>query len=197
MDYPFVGIDYGSKLAGTTVGVYLSVQTGWEILAPPKKADADAALFHWITQLPVGQIFIDAPLSLPLVYANPKVADDYFYRAADRQIQAMSPMFLGGLTARAMRLKRQLEAVNIATLEVYPGGLARHLGLAQWNYKQGWPADFHFWSTLQAQLPEPFPQELVHHWHGVDGLLAWVTGWRQQQGLAQAVGDPDEGLIWI
>ena len=118
--YEFIGVDYGSKLAGTTAISYLE-EGKIRILQSKKKEDADQFLSELILRLSPKSIFIDAPLSLPAAYHNK--GTDYFYRKADRDCKAMSPMFLGGLTARAMKLKAQHADRNF--IEVYPAMLAR------------------------------------------------------------------------
>ena len=106
-----IGIDYGSKMAGTTVIAYLK-SGKLHFAQSQKKKDADLFVENWVAQHQPRAIFLDAPLSLPGVYTEPEAYDDYFYRAGDRLLRAMSPMFLGGLTARAMRLSRRLKATG-------------------------------------------------------------------------------------
>ncbi len=66
-----IGIDYGSKLAGTTALAYLS-PTGVAIpLQSTAKKDADAFILQHLESLPPHQVFIDAPLSLPGKYRFP------------------------------------------------------------------------------------------------------------------------------
>jgi uncharacterized protein len=98
-------------------------------------------------------VCIDAPLSLPGVFTGLAGCDDYFYRASDRALRAMSPMFLGGLTARAMRLanhsasrlarraaqrehEQNDEHGHIHFYETYPAEAARRLALKEVGYKQ-------------------------------------------------------------
>jgi hypothetical protein len=91
------GVDYGSKLAGTTVTCTLDAPSGqvhFQKSAP--REDADAFLRNYLLQSQPAFIFLDAPLSLPGVYRGLAGCRDYFYREADRQLGAMSPMFLGG-----------------------------------------------------------------------------------------------------
>lgn len=44
---------------------------------------------------------------------------------ADRQAKDMSPMFLGGLTARAIALSKEWRKLGIAVHEAYPAALIR------------------------------------------------------------------------
>jgi predicted nuclease with RNAse H fold len=191
---PFIwGIDYGSKLAGTTV--IASYDGGYIGLASAKKGeDADAFLLAQLLDHPPGKIFLDAPLSLPGVYTQPERYTDHFYRQADRELGAMSPMFLGGLTARAMRLASLLRQQDFQVWETYPAALARLLGLKEKGYKTSQEALVSCTDLLSKHLNISFPTP--QHWHQADALLALASGIRQQQGIGQCIGG-EEGQIWL
>jgi uncharacterized protein len=194
----FVGIDYGSKLAGTTVVAYFDAATEQVHFrtAAPKK-DADAFLLTTLAELRPALVFLDAPLSLPAVYTGQNGGKDYFYRAADRQLRAMSPMFLGGLTARAMQLKNKLQQDGITVFETYPARHAQRFSLKTLHYKQQLehlPAVLDF---LRLHLPFVFEAAAVRSWHQVDALLAFYTGVRFAEKTAEVFGDADEGQIWV
>ena len=195
------GIDYGSRRAGTTV------IARWTPDAPERKVDfgisekkADADLFvqtHFLRDRPQ-HIFLDAPLSLPGVYVGLPDCHDHFYRRCDRELKAMSPMFLGGLTARAMRLAVFLRKHDCHVHEVYPGALAREWKLKDLNYKEqkGYLPDVI--TALQERLPElPFTAKDIRTWHHVDALLALVSGIRFLREEAVIVGDAAEGVILV
>jgi shikimate kinase/predicted nuclease with RNAse H fold len=194
----FAGIDYGSKLAGTTAIAFYAPQTGQiEFLQSTKGQDADEFLLAHFSTNPWTAAFLDAPLSLPGVYGNPGKGGDYFLREADRQAKAMSPMFLGGLTARAMRIKALLEQMQIKTIEVYPGKLARLFGLHLQNYKKKEGSPIQLAKQVQEAVPCPVDWNGLTNWHAFDALLAYTTGWRYMQGHHQVFGDPEEGQIII
>ena len=183
-----VGIDYGSKLAGTTVIASLGSDNVIQLISSDKKQDADEMIRCEMDRLHPSLVGIDAPLSLPSVYQGK--GEDYFYRQCDRQLRAMSPMFLGGLTARAMKLNAQLE---VPLIEVYPGALARAKSFEEFNYKQKTVAYEKILSSLDwaceyAALPE--------NGHQLDAILALYITWRFKNNQAEQVGDPDEGLIY-
>ena len=181
------GIDYGSKLAGTTVIAYSENDT-IKTVSSQKKQNADQFILDFVEKVKPTLIGIDAPLSLPAAFYGK--GDDYFYREADKKLKAMSPMFLGGLTARAIKLKSQISADMI---EVYPGGLSRNLELAQFEYKKK-EADYEAmmnkldWTSELKSTPK--------NSHEFDAILALFITWRAKNNLAQKVGDPDEGLIY-
>ncbi|MBK9525389.1 MAG: hypothetical protein IPO39_11705 [Bacteroidetes bacterium] len=97
------GIDFGSKMAGTTV-IAVAGKTTIRLFSSRKNEDADSFLSVLVKEKGIEELFIDAPLSLPGVYRGILSGNDYFFRESDRVLKAMSPMFLGALTARAMKL---------------------------------------------------------------------------------------------
>lgn len=190
------GIDYGSKLAGTTVIAYLNGKT-ISFYQSEKKKDADAFLKTHIEQLQLATLFIDAPLSLPGVYCNPQQYQDYFYRKADKELKAMSPMFLGGLTARAMRLQAECRVNDIQFIEVYPAAVSKLLELQQFNYKKEKTQISVVAAYLQKKLPFTFDPLLLLTWHHVDALLALYSAWRYVHNEHLSYGDQKEGLIIV
>ncbi len=186
------GIDYGSKLAGTT-SIAFKQNGAICIRACEKKKDADVFILNCAKELRPKTVYIDAPLSLPSVYGGN--GTDYFYRKCDTEVQAMSPMFLGGLTARAMRLKSQLvSTLNIDVFECYPKAYVVKFSelLALYNIKN------------VASLPSFLETFKLRHlstsvecktWHQMDSLIAYKIGLNHQSGQAEIKGDPSEGQI--
>lgn len=198
------GIDYGSKLAGTTVIAYVSENQEIIFAASEKNRDADAFILNWAKIYQPSHIFLDAPLSLPGIYRGLEGCNDHFYRAADRVVQAMSPMFLGGLTARAMQLKAKLKELNIITLEIYPSYLAKVLELDKNIYKkqkEHLPTLLPILLNALGLLVSPSP----HHpmtlspitWHHFDALLALCSGFRYLNNQYLPFGNPEEGMIIV
>ena len=181
-----VGIDYGSKMAGTTVIAFLS-EGKVSLVNSEKKQDADLMINEFLNKHTTEMVGIDAPLSLPNAYTGK--GENYFYRECDKALKAMSPMFLGGLTARAMQLNAQLAQ---DMLEVYPGALARALGLKDFYYK-GKAPDYR--SMLNKLDWEFEVEELPQTSHQMDAILALYIIWKVKNDRAQGVGDPHEGLI--
>ena len=187
------GIDYGSKMAGTTVITYEEDDHLLQI-SSSKKQDADAMIIDAAKQLQPTAIFIDAPLSLPNAYFGK--GDDYFYRKADRVLKAMSPMFLGGLTARAMKLTAELRSSKIEVFETYPGALIRsNLALSEVYSKKGKDHIPEMMQSLQSYLGKyhvPVSPENIHQF---DSLLTWYSGYRHLTGTSVIIGDKEEGVI--
>jgi predicted nuclease with RNAse H fold len=193
------GVDYGSKLAGTTVVCTLEGPTGpvhFRRSAP--KEDADTFLLNYLLQQPPALIFLDAPLSLPGVYRGLPDCSDYFYRQADRQLGAMSPMFLGGLTARAMQLDSTLRRYGLAVCETYPAAQARRLNLQPEGYKKEPSAIVPVLGQIQRSYPSLFSQITgAASWHHVDALLALLAAVRFTGGEHVTYGNAAEGVIII
>jgi len=189
----WIGIDYGAKLAGTTCIAWCEINV-IQVDRVQKGKDADAWLENMVKQLNPDFICIDAPLTLPAAYYNK--GHDYFYRHCDRELQAMSPMFLGGLTARAIRLANLWRMNSIQVNEVYPKGLIQkvHTSLLS-GYKNSKEFSF-FIDVLSRCYPVVFPKN-IGTWHEADAILAWCTGWRIQQKIELKFGNEDEGIITI
>lgn len=191
-----LGIDYGSKLAGTTALVWENEHGLLECRQSEKKKDADRFILQWVERLQPDRILIDAPLSLPGVYRNLPGYSDYFYRKADREAGAMSPMFLGGLTARAMQLCRQLQVGDRQIAEVYPGGLARLMHFSTIGYKK----DMRSVSAVLEVISDKFQLNIIKEtfcsWHAIDALLAYCAGYRIDDEVVVCLGDPKEGQLF-
>ncbi|MCE2496740.1 MAG: DUF429 domain-containing protein [Flavobacteriales bacterium] len=203
------GIDYGSKLAGTTVVATLSQDASPEakvVAAKPqaatlhtsqRKKDADRMILKLAEQERPDLIFIDAPLSLPGAYFG--TDDDFFYRPVDREVGAMSPMFLGGLTARAMQVKVNLERLlpEIQIYESYPKLRAKDLGFTDRGYKK----EVKHIEVLFAELKD-YHHELkfvtqVGTWHHLDALLALSSALRFTAGEHDVYGPEGGACIYV
>lgn len=192
----WAGIDYGSKMAGTTVVAWAEEKTLF-LAQSQKKKDADLWLKQWVDKHRPKQLYLDAPLSLPGVYTEPAQYSDFFYRAGDKAVKAMSPMFLGGLTARAMRLSQELRNLGCATTEVYPGQLSKLIGLDRTRYKKDKDYLASATAIIMLHLQDYLLHEQPANWHQVDALLAFCSGYRHQKGLAEIYGTDAEGQIIV
>ncbi len=190
----FIGIDYGSKMAGTTVVAWVE-DGAIQLAQSEKKKDADRFLLTKISALQPKAIFLDAPLSLPGVYRGLAGCEDYFYRKADRELNAMSPMFLGGLTARAMKLKAAIRAeIDCEIYETYPSALAIEQEWKSLRYKKEIDQLVLLNKLLSHELELPF-DKLPSNWHQFDAAIALLSGKRFFGGNSIIIGDKVEGLI--
>lgn len=189
----WVGIDFGAKLSGNT-SVAWHEKNKIQVAKVAKGEDADSWLEKVIQQLTPKIICIDAPLSLPAGFY--KQGDDFFYRQCDRELHAMSPMFLGGLTARAMRLANLWTMNSIKVYEIYPKALIQYVHFSLLYKYKNLNDISSFIHELSVFYPVAFPQNSLS-WHDVDAILAWCTGWRIQQKIALKFGNDKEGVITV
>jgi predicted nuclease with RNAse H fold len=191
----FYGIDYGKQYAGNTVICYRKSQN-YIFEQVQKKVHTDKYILEKNRQKKPGYIFIDAPLSLPAVYSHPGTySKDYFYRKCDRELGAMSPMFLGGLTARAIKLRDELKTLGIKVLETYPGQLAQHFKLKNEGYKKNRKNIQPCIEMITQKLEGTVDPHEVVSWHHFDALLCCLSAERYFKGEAKIHGDEKEGVI--
>lgn len=187
----WIGIDLGGQTTGSTAICYL--QKGFlQFDQAPIRSNADDWIFNWLGKhQEIESIFIDAPLSLPAAYFDK--GRDFMFREADRQVGAMSPMFLGGLTARAIRLKYELEKKDLEIKETYPAHLEKELFGHKTPKKQSIPLE----RLDELSLLSGYGVSEVKNRHQYDALLAWVSGWRHYKQQHKVFGDQKEGVIII
>lgn len=194
-----VGIDFGAKMAGTTV---LAVFDNAEVafICSKKGSSADLLVRSTLSKGGPGTIAIDAPLSLPAVYRDNYVArsgaegSDYHFRACDKALGAMSPMFLGGLSARAMELSAWLRGKNFEVVETYPRASALRIGLDHTGYKNDGASVVRCADAISEECGFTLQRTPVT-WHEIDALLALSSAIRHREGKCQSYGSLEEGLI--
>lgn len=189
-----VGIDYGNKYAGTTVICYNS-RHKIKFVQSSKNADADSFLLNELAYLHPDLIMIDAPLSLPGVYWLGSDYKDHFFRSCDRELKAMSPMFLGGLTARAISLIKKMNGTEVK--ETYPRKLVDILQLPLAQYKQDKQVLGPFTEQLKRISGAKFNEAQITSWHHLDAFLALLSGFRYLEKNDKRYGIPEEGIIIV
>lgn len=193
-----IGIDYGAKTAGTTVIARLYEYDKVDFHSSKVGQDADQFISDFLDKNEdIWLSYIDAPLSLPKIYRNGLGEGDYFYRKADRSTGAMSPMFLGGLTARAMKLKASFKFRGIKLVETYPSKLAEVLGLKEKGYKTKLGLIPKLCEEIKSQSMLQFNNEDVKNWHHFDALLCLYSAKRFEIQAAMVFGDEEEGTITV
>ena len=194
----YFGIDYGSKYTGNTV---IAVLQGEDIMfmQVDKKVDADNFIFNATQHFKPQWVFLDAPLSFPGVYTNTGANTNYHFRLADLECKAMSPMFLGGIAARAIELKHRLEETGTKVFETYPRIMAKRLNLPEMGYKKSRGN----LNICIAETVARFRDNLhinpkdITTWHHLDALLALMSAMAHEQQKCTAYGDPNEGQIFV
>ena len=189
-----VGIDYGNKYAGTTVICYNSGNK-IKFVQSSKNTDADSFLLNELAYLHPDLIMIDAPLSLPGVYWLGNDYRDHFFRSCDRELKAMSPMFLGGLTARAISLIKKMNGMEVK--ETYPRKLVDILLLPYAQYKHDKQELGPFIEQLKLRSDVKFNEAQITSWHHVDAFLALLSGLRYLGKTHQKYGIPEEGIVIV
>jgi predicted nuclease with RNAse H fold len=184
-----VGIDFGARKAGTTVVAW---NEGATIRFAQSKEGKDSDLFlrDVVADLSPDLIAIDAPLTLPGVYRDVVGCSDFHLRECDRALKAMSPMFLGGLTARAMALAAAWRAEGITVYETYPRQVAMRLGMDTSEIDADWIQALFRHHGFAVVLPGSKVSK-----HLLDASLCalpWVCGLGMQ-----AVGKKAEGVIYL
>ena len=192
------GIDYGSKLTGNTV---IALFNGEEILFldVDKGVDSDKFILNAANHFQPKLIFIDAPLSLPGVYRKLSGFKNYHFRQADLEARAMSPMFLGGLAARAIELKGKLEDLGCEVCETFPRILANEMQLKEKGYKTHQMALKDCRGLICNLFKEPIkvnPKD-IKTWHHLDALMALMSAMKYEQGQCKSFGDVEEGEIYV
>lgn len=190
-----IGIDYGSKLAGTTVIAYR--QEGVVCLQKSvKNQDADEMIMEFALEHRPEIIGIDAPLSLPGVYTRIDGFNNYHYRVCDKALKAMSPMFLGGLTARAMKLQSRLNQLGLSVYETYPVETARGLSLEEFGYRTKEPDYAGILDVMKQNGIYVSSKTEVTTSHDMDSILALMVTEKVGTTEEQKIGDSREGLIY-
>lgn len=193
----WAGIDFGSKYAGTTAVCYGNHTNTKFVLGTTKKQDADEFIVSLLESLNPEIVCIDAPLSLPGIYTMGNRYSNYFYREADMATSAMSPMFLGGLTARAIQLKCKLEKIGITVFEVYPAAFVKHHELTDSYNKKDKQLIRQFLAILQHRFNVKIDSFEATSWHHVDAIICWIISSRIKKGEAISFGHADEGMIYV
>ncbi|MDP2175362.1 MAG: hypothetical protein Q8K70_05560 [Bacteroidota bacterium] len=187
------GIDFGAKLSGKTSIAFIANHE-LQIVSCSAKMDADEFILTFINKSPVKDVFLDAPLSLPIVYKTPTPDSDFFYRECDKHTHAMSPMFLGGLTARAMALKYQFEQQNIRVFETYPTALCKQLNIERNKSVDGVKQMFHQIKSLIKEISINIEPKNIHE---MDAVLALFSGMRFLKNEHATIGNIKEGVIIV
>lgn len=192
------GIDYGSKLSGNTVIAILQ-DDQILFLEAEAKIDADQFIKNAVAHFKPERIFLDAPLSLPGVYKGLEGFSNYHFRKADIETKAMSPMFLGGLAARAMDLSAHCTDAGSEVFETYPKMMAQRFNLVDFGYKSSKSAIRECAQRINTCLKAPISFNLsdVKTWHHLDALLALMSAMSYTCGDFCTYGDSREGLIYV
>lgn len=192
-----VGVDYGSKTSGFTCAAII-YDGSISVHQATKNKDADKWLKELLEPLKPNVIGIDAPLSIPGALREIDGFTNYHYRKADLEAKAMSPMFLGGLTARAIELAHWLRQTTASkVIEVYPKLTAQELQLDSKRYKKDKAFLLEAKDALASDTGWNLDAVEVDNWHQYDALMALRTAELYINEKANVLGDKAEGLIYF
>lgn len=193
--HQILGIDLGNKASGNTALCFLN-QNQLQFIQPAKKVDELNIILEIIKKHNIHLVCIDAPLTLPAVYYQTPEFNDYMYRQCDKICKAMSPMFVGAFTARAIQLKNMLEDKKLQVIEVYPKMLIETLNLKNYYPKK---KDKNISDTLLIKLKSQIPYKYAkpETLHQLDALLCWQSGFRYLNNQHLAFGHKKEGIIIV
>ncbi len=192
----FIAVDLGGKSNGNTAACY-NVGDKLYFLNFAGVKNAYDFLVKTIVDKKIKLVFIDAPLTLPGVYKGLKGYSNFHKRNCDVELQAMSPMFLGGFTANAIELYHQLIEKKIKVVEVYPKALVEHLSIEGYSKKLKVKELTTIVNQVMNHLPNFKLVDTHVSLHEVDALLAWLSGYRFQNKLHKAYGKKEEGVIVV
>lgn len=187
MKLKHIGIDFGAKKAGTTAIAY-EKNKQIKVIISNKNEDADLFIKSFLKSNKIEYIFIDAPLSLPKVFTSKDKSNssNYFYRKCDVESKAMSPMFIGGLTARAIKLKDSFPSIKF--IETYPKLLAHKIDNVYYKKNK-----LIFVKAIEKYFEIKIEEQKT--WHEIDAILAYLSGCRYLKNEHHSYGDEDEGII--
>lgn len=198
LEQKFFGIDFGSRYSGNTViAIYQDMKIFF--MDVEKDVDADQFIINCVQHFRPSYVFIDAPLSIPGVYRGIEDCDDYNFRKCDRELRAMSPMFIGGLTARAMRLKVDMEKMGAQVFETYPKIIAQCFKLQELGYKGSKLA----LTACKEKLCSCFNPKInidceeIKTWHHLDAFMALMAAMKYLSNTSKIYGDELEGQIFV
>jgi predicted nuclease with RNAse H fold len=195
------GIDYGSRHTGNTVIAILNEDSNIVFMKVDKNVDADRFIYNAVAHFKPSLVFMDCPLSIPGVYTKIPHCTNYHLRKADQELRAMSPMFLGGMVARAMELCNEIKTMDFEckVVETYPKILALQLGLKAKGYKGSNVGLKNCKKLMSAHLNEKLNIDFdeIKTWHHFDALLALLSAIRHRDSKSDVFGLEEEGLIIV
>ncbi len=190
-----VGLDLAGSENRTTgfclMNESLHVQT--------KPLHTDREVF--LETLPVAPdvISIDAPLFLPRGRKSLAKKGPPHLRECDKELLRMKirffPLSLGPmrkLTSRGMRLKKVLESKGLKVIESYPGSIQDILGMPR---KQLGVEKLRNALIKYGVEGDVRKQGITHD--ELDAITSALVGKMFLEGTSRAIGDPDEGLMFI
>jgi predicted nuclease with RNAse H fold len=126
-----------------------------------------------------------------------RVAEQDLYRQGIRLYWTTRKSFIKPMIYRAMALRRTFEARGIPVIEVYPHASKVRLFGRRIPKKTTTTGRVWLRERLANVVPglAEHPARLGHD--QLDAIVAAYTAYLHGRGVAEGVGDPDEGMIWV
>jgi predicted nuclease with RNAse H fold len=177
-----------------------SVSTDAEIISlserwSPTLVAIDSPLF-----LPRGLCCLDEGCSHPCCndWAGEKrVAERELYRQGIRLYWTTRKTFIKAMICRSMALRRTLEAQGITVIEVYPYASKVRLFSRPIPKKTTKAGRQWLRQRLEGLVPGLREHQGALSHDELDAVVAAYTAYLRGQGQAEAVGDPQEGVIYV
>ena len=188
-------------LDGSAALIYVgSVSTDAEIISlserwSPTLVAIDSPLF-----LPRGLCCLDEGCSHPCCndWAGEKrVAERELYRQGIRLYWTTRKTFIKAMIYRSMALRRALEAQGIPVIEVYPYASKVRLFERPMPKKTTRAGRRALRQSLEGLVPGLSEHQGALSHDELDAVVAAYTAYLRGQGQAEAVGDPQEGVIYV
>ena len=188
-------------LDGSAALIYVGrVSTDAEIISlsqrwSPEVVAIDSPLF-----LPRGLCCLDEDCSHPCcnVWAGEKmVAERELYRQGIRLYWTTRKTFIKAMIYRSMELRRTLEAQGISVIEVYPHASKVRLFRCPIPKKTTKAGRQWLQERLEGLVPCLSEHGRLLSHDELDAVVAAYTAYLHGQGQAEAVGDREEGVIYV
>ena len=197
-----------------------SKPSGWAALGASAElvgvggAGSDAEIISLSERWRAKVVAIDSPLFLPkglcclevpCLHASchdwtgeKRVAERELFRQGISLYWTTRKSFIKGMICRSMALRRELEERGIAVIEVYPyASKVRLWGRAKMP-KKTTPAGRQWLCGKLAELVPGLREREGRLDHDeLDAIVAAYTAYLYDRGLAEGVGDREEGLIYV
>lgn len=189
-------ISIGVDLAGSTRRPTGLCSLNDKLVAKYSTVYEDSEIIKFIEDVKPNVVAIDAPLSLPKGRKSINDRTGPHLRKCDEELLKLKikffPITLGPmrkLTERGIRLANELKAIGFKVIEVYPGAAQDILSISRKSNL----------SSLRKGLSKLKIKGEIEkaNEHELDAITAALVGLMFLESKAVALGDPEEGLLYI
>ncbi|MCI4438468.1 DUF429 domain-containing protein [archaeon] len=189
-------ISIGVDLAGSTRRPTGLCSLNDKLVAKYSTVYEDSEIIKFIEDVKPNVVAIDAPLSLPKGRKSINDRTGPHLRKCDEELLKLKikffPITLGPmrkLTERGIRLANELKAIGFKVIEVYPGAAQDILSISR-------KSNLNSLRKGLSKLKIKGEIEKANE-HELDAITAALVGLMFLESKAVALGDPEEGLLYI